>query len=71
MSLKDRIALHKNFSILWSELFPLMAGIIMENCEIIEFSENEKKLLIHVVNENFEGGEELKNNLKNEFSFLL
>ena len=43
----------------------------MENCEIIEFSENEKKLLIHVVNENFEGGEELKNNLKNEFSFLL
>ena len=43
----------------------------MENCEIIEFSEKEKKLLIHVVNENFEGGEELKNNLKNEFELSI
>jgi hypothetical protein len=48
-----------------------MAGIIVENCEIIEFSENEKKLTIHVVNENFEGGEELKNNLKNEFQLSI
>ena len=68
LSLKDRIALHQKFFHFYGQNFsPLMAGIIMENCEIIEFSENEKQLLIHVVNENFEGGEELKNNLKNEF----
>ena len=71
-SLKDRIELHQKFFQFYGQNFsPLMAGIIMENCEIIEFSENEKKLLIHVVNENFEGGEELKNNLKNEFQLSI
>ena len=43
----------------------------MENCEIIDFSENEKTLTIHVVNENFEGSEELKSNLKNEFQLSI
>ena len=43
----------------------------MENCEIIEFSEIEKILTIHVVNENFEGSEELKSNLKNEFQLSI
>jgi hypothetical protein len=72
LSLKDRIALHQKFFQFYGQNFsPLMAGIIMENCEIIEFSEKEKKLLIHVVNENFEGGEELKNNLKNEFELSI
>ena len=72
LSLKDRIALHQSFFQFYGQNFsPLMAGIIMENCEIIEFSEKEKKLLIHVVNENFEGGEELKNNLKNEFELSI
>ena len=70
--LKDRIALHQKFFQFYGQNFsPLMAGIIMENCEIIEFSEKEKKLLMHVVNENFEGGEELKNNLKNEFQLSI
>ena len=72
LSLKDRIALHQKFFQFYGQNFsPLMAGIIMENCEIIEFLEKEKKLLIHVVNENFEGGEELKNNLKNEFELSI
>ena len=72
LSLKDRIALHQSFFQFYGQNFsPLMAGIIMENCEIIEFLENEKKLTLHVVNENFEGSEELKNNLKNEFQLSI
>ena len=72
LSLKDRIALHQKFFQFYGQNFsPLMAGIIMENCEIIEFSEKAKNLLIHVVNENFEGGEELKNNLKNDFQLSI
>ena len=40
-----------------------MAGIIIENCEIIEFSEENKILRINVIDENFNGGEELYRNL--------
>ena len=72
LSLKDRITLHQSFFQFYGQNFsPLMAGIIMENCEIIEFSEIEKILTIHVVNENFEGSEELKSNLKNEFQLSI
>ena len=39
----------------------------MENCEIINFSEKEKNIKINVLKEDFEGSEELRNNLKNEF----
>ena len=45
-----------------------MAGLIIENCEIIAFSEAKKELIIHVTNENFSGSEELKKNLKDEFT---
>ena len=45
-----------------------MAGIIIENCEIIEFSEENKILRINVIDENFNGGEELYRNLKNEYT---
>ena len=45
-----------------------MAGIIIENCEIIEFSEENKILRINVLDENFNGSEELYRNLKNEYT---
>ena len=45
-----------------------MAGIIIENCEIIEFSEENKILRINVIDENFNGCEELYRNLKNEYT---
>ena len=45
-----------------------MAGIIIENCEIIEFSEENKILRINAIDENFNGSEELYRNLKNEYT---
>ena len=45
-----------------------MAGIIIENCEIIEFSKENKILRINVIDENFNGSEELYRNLKNEYT---
>ena len=45
-----------------------MAGIIIENCEIIEFSEENKILRINVIDENFNGSEELHRNLKTEYT---
>ena len=45
-----------------------MAGIIIENCEIIEFSEENKILRINVIDENFNGSEELYRNLKTEYT---
>ena len=45
-----------------------MAGIIIENCEIIEFSEENKILRINVIDEDFNGSEELYRNLKNEYT---
>ena len=45
-----------------------MAGIIIENCEIIEFSEENKILRINVIDENFNGSEELYKNMKTEYT---
>ena len=45
-----------------------MAGIIIENCEITEFSEENKILRINVIDENFNGSEELYRNLKTEYT---
>ena len=45
-----------------------MAGIIVENCEIIEFSEENKILRINAIDENFNGSEELYRNLKTEYT---
>ena len=45
-----------------------MAGIIIENCEIIEFSEENKILRINIIDENFNGSEELYRNLKTEYT---
>ncbi len=68
-SLKNKIDLHQRFFQFYGKNFsPLMAGLIIENCEIIAFSEAKKELIIHVTNENFSGSEELKKNLKDEFT---
>jgi hypothetical protein len=69
LSLKDKIDLHQHFFQFYGKNFsPLMAGIIIENCEIIEFSEENKILRINVIDENFNGSEELYRNLKNEYT---
>ncbi len=69
LPLKDKIDLHQYFFRFYGKNFsPLMAGIIIENCEIIEFSEENKILRINVIDENFNGSEELYRNLKNEYT---
>ncbi len=69
LPLKDKIDLHQHFFQFYGKNFsPLMAGIIVENCEIIEFSEKNKILRINVIDENFNGSEELYRNLKNEYT---
>ena len=69
LSLKDKIDLHQHFFQFYGKNFsPLMAGIIIENCEIIEFSEENKILRINVIDENFNGSEELYRNLKTEYT---
>ena len=69
LPLKDKIDLHQHFFQFYGKNFsPLMAGIIIENCEIIEFSEENKILRINVIDENFNGSEELYRNLKNEYT---
>ncbi len=68
MSLEEKINIHQDFFQFYGKNFsPLMAGIIIENCEIIKFSESEKRLIIHVLKENFSGSEELKTNLRDDF----
>ena len=69
LPLKDKIDLHQHFFQFYGKNFsPLMAGIIIENCEIIEFSEENKILRINVIDEDFNGSEELYRNLKNEYT---
>ena len=44
-----------------------MAGIIIENIEIVEFSEEYKILRINVTNKEFNGSEELYKNMNNDY----
>ena len=44
-----------------------MAGIIIENVEIIDFSEKNKILWLNVSDKNFNGSEELYKNLENDY----
>ena len=44
-----------------------MAGIIIENVEIVDFSEKNKILLLNVSDKNFNGSEELYKNLENDY----
>jgi hypothetical protein len=44
-----------------------MAGIIIENVEITDFSEKNKILRLNVSDKNFNGSEELYKNLENDY----
>ena len=44
-----------------------MAGIIIENVEIIDFSEKNKILRLNVSDKDFNGSEELYKNLENDY----
>ena len=71
-SLKERIDIHQLFFKFYGKNFsPLMAGIIIENIEIVEFSEENKVLRINVTDKNFNGSEELLKNIKNDYNFEL
>ena len=48
-----------------------MAGIIIENVEIIDFSEKNKILRLNVSDKNFNGSEELYKNLENDYKIEL
>ena len=48
-----------------------MAGIILENCEISEFSEGHKKLIILALEKTFSGSEELFQNLQKDFDIQI
>jgi hypothetical protein len=71
-TLSDRIKTHQDFFNFYGKNFsPLMAGIILENCEISEFSENDKKLVILAIEKNFSGSEELLQNLQKDFEIQI
>jgi len=71
-TLSDRIKIHQDFFNFYGKNFsPLMAGIILENCEISEFSENNKKLVILAKEKNFSGSEELLQNLQKDFEIQI
>ena len=68
ISLKERIELHQKFFQFYGKNFStLMAGIIIEQCEVVYFSEREKKLKINVLTDSFQGSEELKQNFDKDF----
>ena len=69
-SLKDKIDMHQLFYEFYGKNFsPLMAGIIIENIEIVEFSEENKVLQINVTDKNFNGSQELIKNIQNDYKF--
>ena len=71
-SLKEKIDIHEAFFKFYGKNFsPLMAGIIIENVEIVEFSEKKKILRLNAIDENFKGCEELYKNLKTDFDLEL
>ncbi len=68
ISLKEKINIHQKFFQFYGKNFsPLMAGIIIENVEIVDFSEKNKILRINVSDKNFNGREELYKNLENDY----
>ena len=68
ISLKEKIDIHQKFFQFYGKNFsPLMAGIIIENVEIIDFSEKNKILRLNVSDKNFNGSEELYKNLENDY----
>ncbi len=68
ISLKDKIDMHNLFFQYYGKNFsPLMAGIIMENIQVVEFSEKNKILRINVIDKNFNGSEELYKNIMTDY----
>ena len=68
-SLKNKIEINQSFFKFYGKNFsPLMASIIMESCEIVEFSEKNKILCLNAIDENFNGSQELLNNMKKEYN---
>ena len=68
ISLKEKIDIHQKFFQFYGKNFsPLMAGIIIENVEIVDFSEKNKILRLNVSDKNFSGSEELSKNLENDY----
>jgi len=68
ITLKEKIDIHQKFFQFYGKNFsPLMAGIIIENVEIIDFSEKNKILRLNVSDKNFNGSEELYKNLENDY----
>ena len=71
-TLLDRIKTHQAFFSFYGKNFsPLMAGIILENCEISDFSEVHKKLIILALEKTFSGSEELFQNLQKDFDIQI
>ena len=67
-NLKDKIDMHNLFFQYYGKNFsPLMAGIIMENIQVVEFSEKNKILHINVIDKNFNGSEELYKNIMTDY----
>ena len=67
-SLKEKIDMHQQFFQFYGKNFsPLMAGIIIENIEIVEFSDKYKILRINVTDKDFNGSEELYKNMNNDY----
>ena len=68
LSIQDRINFHEDFFQFYgNEFSPLMASIILENCEITFFDRKEKILKISATNKNFPGFSELSTNLKDKY----
>ena len=71
-SLKDKIDIHSLFFQFYGKNFsPLMAGIIMENIQVVKFSEQNKILHINAIDKNFNGSEELYKNIKADFDLVV
>ena len=65
ISIQEKIKLHEDFFQFYgNEFSPLMASIILENCEIILFDKEDKILKIAANKKDFPGYSELNSNLK-------
>ena len=72
ITIQERIKLHEDFFQFYgNEFSPLMASIILENCEIVIFNKDEKILKIHAKKNDFPGHSELNANLKDQFQLTL
>ena len=70
ISIQEKIKLHEDFFQFYgNEFSPLMASIILENCEIILFDKEDKILKISANKKDFPGYSELSSNLQDIYKF--